>query len=253
MTVTRFFFFSILLTFSAALLSAKPDRHKTEEGIARMTPEQRVNEYCDEYYHHSFLHDEYIDMISKYILQDGIKAAPALAKIINEYDPTKPKGKSREKNARAYAAEGMLSQLDTRVVRLRGSEEGRAAIDAMSRLVQRMRAAHLDTDVGEGETSPQARYGSANSVLENLRGINHFDRAIRDTLELRHKIKLRDKDMLDFANYLISKDPNYPRWSTLKRYKDYADRNEAGNPLQYVIVENIEPYYKEYLKFKGKS
>jgi hypothetical protein len=248
----RFVHLLVLLVLFPYPVFARADRHKSEAEIAKMTPDQRVQEYCDEYYHHAFWDSDYIDMLSNYILQDGTKALPAITRTINEFDPTTSKGKSRQKDARAFAAEGLLSQVDGRIIRLRAIPEGRAAIDALKSLVQRMLAAHFDTaDVMNGETSDRYRYQASKSELEDMQGINHFDRGIKDTLRIRYKITLSDGQTLDLINYLISQEPRYPSWSTLENYKDMSDRNEAGNPRQYFVLKNPEPFYQLYLKFKG--
>jgi hypothetical protein len=248
----RFVHLLMLLALFPYPVFSRADRHKSEAEIAKMTPDQRVQEYCDEYYHHAFWDSDYIDMIDNYILQDGTKVLPAITRTINEFDPTTSKGKSRQKDARAFAAEGLLSQVDGRIIRLRAIPEGRAAIDALKSLVQRMLAVHFDkADVMQGETSDRYRYEASQSELKDMQGINHLDRGIKDTLRIRYKITLSDGQTLDLINYLISQEPRYPSWSTLENYKDLSDRNEAGNPRQYLVLKNPEPFYKLYLKFKG--
>jgi hypothetical protein len=191
-------------------------------------------------------------MVRNYILEDGAKSLPAITQIINEFDPTNSKGKSRQKDARAFASEGLLSQVDGRVIRLRAIPEGKTAIEALRRLVQRMLAAHFDTaDVAKSETSDRYRYEASRSELENMEGLNYFDRSIQDTLRVRYKIKLLDVETLGFVEYLISQEPKYPSWSTRENYKALSDRNEAGLPRQYYILKNMEPFYKAYLKYKG--
>jgi len=58
---------------------------------------------------------------------------------------------------------------------------------------------------------------------------------------------------LDFVNYLMSKDPHYPAWSESEEYKDLTQRNEAGNPIWYLILKKPEPFYDAYLEFKAKG
>jgi|GEM_PF-1179475 len=234
------------------LVNGQVDRHKSEAQIRQMTPDQRVQEYCDEYYHHAFWHDDYIDMLNKYIFEDGIKALPSLTQIIDEFDPASPQGRGEERDARAFAAEGLLSQVDGRVVRLRGLSEGRPAIDALTRLVQRMLAAHFDTaDVTKAEHSDRYRYQATREEAAELKGLNIFDHNLQDTFRIRYKIILTDKQMLDFVNYLISRDPRYPTWSTMEDYKDMRHRNAAGNPRQYALLQNAQPFYDAYRKFRS--
>jgi hypothetical protein len=217
-----------------------------------MTPEQRVEEYCSEYARHGFWDSDYTDLLDKYIDRDGLKAVPGMIKIIDEFDPTRREGRSKEKDARCYAAWGLLGGVDDSVVRLRALGEGRKGIEAMRRLVDRMRAAHLDTATGD-DYAKQLRYRSTLETLQEMEGINMRDEAIRDTLKLRYKISLSNQEMLDFVNYMISQDPSYPAWIETELYKDLEQRNEAGNPLQYVIVKNIEPFRRLYLQYKAKA
>src|SRR5262245_8842817 len=210
-------------------------RHKSEAQIRQMTPDQRVEEYCDEYYHHEFWDSDYIDILNKYILQDEIKALAAITQIIDEFDPTDPKANSRERDARAFGAEDLLSQVDARAVRVRGISEGKTAIAALNRLVKRMLAAHFDTaDVNKSEHSDRYRYQTTREQAAEFAGLNMFDRNMQDTFRIRYGIRLSDKQTLHFVNYLISHDARYPGWSDMEDYKDMKHRNAAGHPRQYV-------------------
>jgi hypothetical protein len=225
--------------------------HKSENEIARMTPEQRAREYCREYTRHLFWHSEYTDSLKRHIRRDGLKAIPALIRIIDEFDPTIPAGNSMQKDANCHAAEILLGTLDG-TFRLRAFSEGKSAIDAVRRVVERMRAAHFDTATSQGEHSPQARYRVTLYILEQMEGISGLDKGVRDTFELKYKIKMSDKELLDFSNYLTSQDPYYPTWSETEWYVDQNKLNEAGNPLQYPVVRNIEPFYQAYKEYKAK-
>ena len=116
-----------------------------------------------------------------------------------------------------------------------------------------MRTAHFDTAVSEGEYSRKARFGIALFHLQDLEGNNNYDRSIQHTLALRCKIELSDRDLTVFVTYLASQDPHYPTWSKTAWYRDLSRHNEAGNPLQYRIVENVEPFHRAYLELKAKS
>ena len=242
--------YSLLLLLPIAAFG-QASRHKSPAEIKQMSPQQRVQEYCDEYYHHAFWDDDYIDMLNKYILEDGIKALPAIIEIINQFDPSDPEANNRERDARSFAAEGLLSQVDGRVVRLRGISEGRSAIDALTCLVQRMLAAHFDTaDVTKSENSDRYRYQATREEAAELRGLNMFDHNMQDTLRIRYKTILTDKQTLGFVNYLVSQDPRYPTWSDVEDYKDMRHRNAAGNPRQYFLLKNVQPFYDAYRKFR---
>ncbi|HXG65630.1 MAG TPA: hypothetical protein VNO70_11020 [Blastocatellia bacterium] len=240
-----------LLPFGATALGTQWSGHKSEAEVSKMTPERRVEEYCREYVRHGLLHSDYRDLIKRYISLDAIRAVAHVAKILDEYDPTRPVGRSREKVERTDDAIALLPQLDANVVRLRASGEGRTAIEVIRRLMEKMRAAHFDT--AEPSDYNQSRYKVLVIYLKELEGINGCDRAIQNTLKLRYKISLSDKELLDFVNHLISQDPYYPGWSEREEYKDLTQRNEAGYPLWFVIVKNPEPFYQAYLKYQARD
>jgi hypothetical protein len=245
---------AILAAIIAGNIYALPIAHKSEAEISRMTPEQRVHEYCDEYHRHSLWDSDYIDLLSQYIRRDGVKSLPAIVQIMDEFDPTNSKGKSNKKKDRASAAGTLLSEIDGRLIRLRAFPEGRAAIEALRREVQRMLAAHFDTaDVMSGEGSDRYRYEICVSSLEDMEGLNLFDMALQDTLRIRHKQNLSKKEMLAFVEYLISQEPKYPSWCPrpLEHFRDFSDLNEAGYPRQYHLIKNMEPFYNAYLKYKS--
>jgi hypothetical protein len=225
--------------------------HKSEAEIARMTPEQRVEEYCKEYVRHNYWHRAYDYLLADHVMVDGSRALQTLTRIINEFDPTQRKGRGREKDAACYAAEGLLGQLDHRRLRLRALAEGNMAIDALSKLAERLKTSHFDTAEDEGEYSRRLRYEGTLSTLKDLKGLSRYDEAIRDTLALRYKIHLSDDEILSFTNSLMTKDPYYPAWSKTEVYKDWSKVNEAGNPAQYLIIKDVEPFHKAYLQYKA--
>jgi len=149
-------------------------------------------------------------LLECYIGRDGLKALPQLAKIIEGYDPTRPEGSNKERDARSDAAEGFIGYIDANVVRVRASNEGKAAIEAMRRLLDRMLVAHFDAGDGYDRRN---RYEMVVNSLKEIESINVCDRAIRDTLKLKYKVSLSDQALMDFASHLISKDPEYPSWS----------------------------------------
>jgi len=215
-----------------------------------MTTEQRVEEYSREYARHGLTDSDYGILIERYLYQDGLKTVTYLAVIIDGYDPTHRDGTSKERAARAYAGTTFLPQMDANVVRLRASEEGRKAIEAMRALLERMRTAYFDS----GENYDQRNtYEILADGVKEVEGINYCDESIRSTLKLRYKISLSDKELSDFTNYLILQDPYYPSWSEREEYKDMTQRNEAGNPIWYVVMKKPERFYNAYLQYKGKN
>ena len=222
--------------------------HKSETQIARMTPEQRVEEACQEYARHGLADSGYQDLLESYISHDGLKAVAQLAKIVNDYDPTRPDG--AERNLRSEASEGFLGYIDGNVFRLRASDEGRRAIEAMRALLGRMLRAHFDTDDSYDRRN---RYQILVHSLKEIEDNSACDEAIRNTLKLHYKISLSDQELSHFTRYLILQDPNYPSWSEREEFKDMARRNEAGNPIWYVIMKNPERFYNAYVQYKGKK
>jgi hypothetical protein len=223
--------------------------HKSDLEIARITPDQRVEEYCSEYVRHGLVDSEYGSLIEQYLYRDGLNAVTHLTRIIEEYDPTRP-NVSKEKSKRAYACTTFLPQMDANVLRLRASAEGRKAIEAIKSLVERMRIAHFDTSESYDRRNT---YEILSAGLKEIEGINYCDEAIRSTLRLRYSISLSDKELQDFTNHLMSQDPSYPSWSERQEYKDLTKRNEAGNPIWYVIMKKPERFYNAYLQYKSKS
>jgi hypothetical protein len=236
---------------SAAGVCVQFSGHKSEDEIARMTPLQRVEEFCREYVRHGYRDSDYGDLLDSYISRDGVKALPPIIKIIEEYDPTRPGGSGKQKSERCDAVIGLLPKMDANVVRLRALPEGIQAMDAMGRLAERMRGAHFD--IAEPDDYNQSRYKVLISDLNEIEGINYCDLAIRNTLKLKYKISLSDRDLLDFVSYLISLDPYYPGWSEREEFKDLTEKNKAGNPLWYVIVKKSQPFYDAYLKYKANN
>jgi len=224
--------------------------HKSEKQIAMMTPEQHVDEACREYARHGLSDSGYQDLLESYISRDGLKAVPRLTAIIDDYDPAGSAGDSKEGKARSEASEGFLGYIDGNVVRLRASDEGRRAIEAMRALLRRMLKAHFDTDESYDRKN---HYEVLIYSLKESEGINACDEALRNTLRLRYKISLSDKELSDFTNYLILQDPYYPSWSEREEYKDMTQRNEAGNPIWYVVMKKPERFYNAYLQYKGKN
>jgi hypothetical protein len=240
----------ILLTNGIVAFCVEGSVHKSKAEISRITPEERVEEACREYARHGFADSDYQDLLDSFILRDGLKAVTAIVKVTDEYDPTRPKGASKARDARCFAAERLLGQLDENVVRLRASQEGAKGIEAMRRLVERMRATHFHT--AESYDANQRRYKGSLFILRRMEGTNGCDEAIKNTLRIKYKVSLSDTEFSDFVNYLVSQDPHYPGWGQKEEYKDVTQRNEAGYHLWFTIVKKPDPFYQAYLKYKGE-
>lgn len=239
-----------LTSFATFAIPAPAYKHKSEAEIARMTPAQRVDEWVNEQVHHRFdLDDDHDDVIRKYILPDGLKSLPRMIEIMDEYDPTRASGKRGHKGERFDAVWMLLGDLDNHVVRLRGSEEGRRAMDALERAINRMRAAGYGQE-DQHEWEQHGRFDLALMNLDEAKGVGSADEAIRDTFWVQYKIKMSDQELLELSNFLVEHDPTYPSWSETDFIKDYTRINEARNPLQVYIMRKSERFYEAYLEFK---
>jgi hypothetical protein len=225
-------------------------KHKSETEIAAMTPAERVDEYVKEQSHAYKVSDDQQDVIRRYLWRDGLKAIPRMVEIMNEYDPTNPAGRSDKKGERFDATLMLLSELDGRVVRLRGTVEGRQVIDALARAIVRIRAtANGKTD--QHEWPEHGRFEGAKMDLESAKGISIEDEAIKDTLWVKYRIKISDKELLAFTNYLILRDPTYPSWSEIEGdIEDFSRLNKEGYPARVNIMKEPDRFYQAYLAFK---
>lgn len=228
-------------------------KHKSETKIAKMTPDKRVDEFIDEHFHHRWdVLDDQGELISKYILLDGTKALPRIIERINAYDPSRPNGNKETKYWKFEACWFLLNNMDVTAFRLRSSEEGRRAINALEKSVERMRAAGFAVDdIDDREKhSDNGIFIMVGNDVRDLKGINSKDKSIQDAFRIIYKVKLSDSEVLNFSNYLTERYPDYPSWSKMKVVKDETQINSAGYPLQFHIVEKPERFYETYLEFK---
>jgi hypothetical protein len=240
----------LLMSFASCVIHGQKYKHKSEAEIARMLPAQRVDEYAEEWAHHRYdVLDDYSGLVNKYIRRDGLKALPRINEIINEYDPTRSAGRRGRKGERYDAAWMLLDDFDTHVVRVRASEEGRRALDALERSVERMRAAGY----GQKEQHDWKRHGRFDSVMDQLKeakGVNRRDGWVKETFRLEYEIILSDVELLEFSNFLVANYPEYPSWSETKLIKDATQLNGTGDPVRLRILEKPERYYEAYMEFK---
>ena len=235
-----------LFTFGPIVDVCAQYRHKSEAEIAAMTPAQRVDEYADEQAYHKYdILDKQNELISKYVRRDGLKALPRMIEIMDDYDPTRDRGQSGHKGERFDAMSILLADLDSNIVRLRASPEGRQAMDALGRAIDRMRAAGYGKK-DRHEWAQHGRFEVATIYLEEAKGINDMDEAIRNTLRHEHKIRLSDAELMKFSKFLVGRHPDYPSWSE----KDFINIDENGKPLPGLVVKNLQPFYEAYLEFK---
>lgn len=238
----------LLAGCAAAVCAAPAGQHKSEAEIARLTPAQRVDAWVGEQVRHRHdLSDDHDELIKKYIMRDGLAALPRVIEIMDEYDPARARaGRSGERFDACWLLLGYMDQL---AVRLRGSGEGRRAMDALERAVGRMRAAGHGQR-GQHDWGRHGRFGLAATYLEEAKGVGLADRAIRDTLWVRYKIRMSDPELRALSDFLVARDPTYPGWSDSDLIKDHTRHNAAGYPLQVYVMKKPEPFYEAYLEFK---
>ena len=231
-------------------------RHKSEAELARLTPEQRVDEFCNEYIHHRFFHDEYESLLRKYLQQDRGKSLLRIAQVITEYNPkdTSTKG---EENALRYDAvvARMITLLDSNVFRLRAYEEGRTVIQAMKIKAEQLREYVLDR---RGLKISQGVVGLELTLLyiQQLEGIGESDKAIRNSLILNHKINLTSEELQAFTDYLCRTVPAYPsqcprKMVTKKENMEELKRAKVGG--YSLICTSSDFFYQAYLNYKASK
>lgn len=215
--------------------AVKNYKHKTEAEIARMTPAERIDEQINENDHMMDHSDKQGDLIRKYRRLDGLKGHTRLIELMDGYNP------ERLRDLRYYDALMIATEIDEGIIRLRASDEGRRIIEAVERLAARVRVVRKEDSEQIDET------------LRSMKEINFADNSVRDTLWMRHRIKLSDAELLEFTNYLVKHHPTYPSWSEREHALDHSEINEAGNPRQVFIMKYPIRYYESYLAFKRAS
>ncbi len=210
----------LVISMPLATLAQKY-KHKSEAEIAAMTPAQKVDEWVNEEVHHEkyWETDKQTELIRKYVLLDGMKAVPRLTEIIDEYDPTQfREGKGNLDNRYDVSLE-LLQFIDNQSVRLRSAEEGRKAIAAIERSIERLRRSKYNTD-------PNAEYGrndivkGAESIFKVVKAVNYRDITIQNTLRFIYKIRISDEELAELSDFLVAHYPDYPSWSNSKLTKD---------------------------------
>jgi len=241
-----------LIVFVLGVTEVRGYKHKSEAEIAAMTAAERVDEWVNEQVHHRFdVLDKQGQLIEKYILPDGINAIPRIIEILNKYDPTSNSGKRGRMGEQFDGAWMLLSDIDNHVIRLRSTEEGRRAIEALEQAIERMRKAGY----GQPEQDDWTRHGRFESVADRLRfsnGINFKDQDIRDTLRFVYKINMSDAELSEYSQYMTAHYPDYPGWSEGKLTKDESKLGAGGYPVQIILMRKPERYYKAYLEFKNQ-
>ena len=219
-------------------------RHKSEAEIAQMTPSQRVGEYCEEHvYHGPHFPNEYTNFLDQSLLKDGIKTFPPIIKIFDEFDPAKMKYGFDENFKQYQAAYFLLSAFESNAFRFRGLSEGKGVIEALRRSMERMRSENYKNDRPVGDEMWR-RYSSVYSSLQALNGLSLKDSCVGSTLKGKYDINLTEKELLEFVNYLIARDPRYPSWGK-------TEIPRIG--LKYYLYKKPELFHEAYLAYKASK
>jgi succinate dehydrogenase flavin-adding protein (antitoxin of CptAB toxin-antitoxin module) len=213
---------------------------KSKDSIESMTPRQLIDESVkvkpDSFETYSEVAD-YETFIEKNIRKAGVEALPVLTEYMNAYEP---KSASYCEGFRFSTVRRLAHDLDRFEFRLRGTKEGRLAISAFERGIERTEMPGVNKGLKENRTI----------FLSELKGVNEVDRSILNTFLVRKSFEISESELLDFSNFLVERDPTYPSWSDTDFIKDYSRINEAGNPAQVYVLKKPERYYEAYLEFK---
>ncbi|PYS98907.1 MAG: hypothetical protein DMF63_12570 [Acidobacteria bacterium] len=207
-------------------------KHKTDAELARMTPEERIDEQVKELDHLTDSTDKQHALFRKYRIIDGVKGARRLVELIDTYEP---------KRLRNPASEAIMiaGDIDENSARLRGSPEGRSIIEAIERVAARMR------ELGNADESKYLE-----DKLRQMKGVNFTDHAVRDTLWMIYRINLSDTELLEFTNYLVQHHPTYPSWSDRYTATDNSKKRDPSLGTLLLIMKEPIRYHEAYLAFK---
>ena len=242
----KWIFLLWFISLSATLSAQSAYRHKSEAEIAKMTPEQRVEEACKEHTHHlTRIPDDQMTMIGRFLDQDGMKVLVPATKIIKELDPTIPRQSSEEKYRKFEAAAWIILGVDSSHRRIRTTDEGRQAILVIKQVSENLRTMLYKKETGKEGNLPYY-YAEAGSCLKELEGVNRTDGIIQTTLERKYKIKLSEKELAAFSEFLVSQDPTYPAWSEGECIMEPLS-NPISRRMQCILVfKKPEPFFQSY-------
>ena len=80
------------------------------------------------------------------------------------------------------------------------------------------------------------------NFLELLKGVNLSDQCVKDTLKVKYEVDLTEKELLDFVNYLIAHNPQYPSSS---------EREHSKSGKRICLYKKPEVFQQAYLEYKA--
>lgn len=201
--------------------------HKSENEIESLSVAQKLDEAIKESACHR-IHNEYYHLFEKSFRRAGVTVFPEL---IRRFTEDSAIGNTDKHNFESFFVLVLTADdLDDRVIRLRGTEQGRLLIDSLESALDRMKKRNVD----------QKHLHQFDEFLRNFRGLNVIDQYVANTLEESHNIRMADKEKLEFSNFLVSIDPSYPTWSAF---------DEKG----VLILKDSKKFHLAYLEFKKLS
>ena len=235
-------FLLCFISLSTTLFAQSAYHHKSEVEIAQMTPAQRVIEYCEDHANHSpHFPNEYTKFFEQRLFKDGKKAFPQIIKILDEFDPAKMTYGFDKHFKRYEAAQLLLLDIDSKAFRVRGVEEGRNAIASMVRAYERMVARNKKYNKPSTDEMWR-RVHLSWDFLELLKGVNLSDQCVKDTLKVKYEVDLTEKELLDFVNYLIAHNSQYPSSS---------EREYSKSGKRICLYKKPELFQQAYLEYKA--
>ncbi len=209
-------------------------RHKTARELQQMNPEELIDEDARHWNYHVGLMDKYgMFVLDSYKERVGTKILPVLTKLAGDF-ASRPRSVCQE--VRFFTAFGIAADVDDQIVRIRASDDGKAAILAAAQAVQRMK----DFGLADHDAHPYNRYPFGLYLLDFVRQANDHDKLLRELLSDEFKVQLSDKEFFEFVEHLTLRYPTYPSWTP---------RVNSSRDLQ----KNKKRYYDAYQEFKNKT
>lgn len=206
-------------------------RHKTARELERMTPEQLIDESKRHWNYHVGLMDKYgMFTLHSYTEKIGIAIIPVLTKLAGNF-ASRPLSRCQEQ--RFFTAFAIAADVDDQIVRLRTRKDGQAAISAAAEAVQRMK----DAGLADHNAHPYNKYPFGMYLLDLVRGINEYDKLMRELLEEEFGLQLSDEEFVNFVKFLTSTYPTYPSWT-------------ARVNMSRDLRKNKKRYHDAYLQFE---
>jgi hypothetical protein len=228
----------LVMTVVLACASAA-SRPATQEELSRLTTEALVYHYIRLEWSDRDGEHRAFDVLKNRDMRDVFGA---IGQIFDAYDPRTRKGRAGRRGEDAYWAEALLWVIDNNVIRARALEDGRAALAACRRRLDRKEETGHDrvpVPYNDAAYSRNMTYRAEQSQYRGMLQVNATDEQIATQLERDHGIKLSKDDLPQFSDFLTAKDPRYVAWSTV-----------VGDSLRTMRLKNFEPYYQAYLEFR---